>query len=207
MYDFSVSEYGYVYAQIGQLFVATHGDGSREVKFLIFNGFSPLPLERASEAMEKEEKKWDQWQSETNKAAPEGVNRCYHSSIAWCWVATSFYFVQSALQGIGIALPLAFVVLIISTQNWIMALCALVDIIGIVMAEMGTISALGWKFGVSESVAVVMIIGFSVELSDCRQLRWPWFSRQWSNVQCKFQVSSFKFQVSLFKFQVMHRSH
>ena len=60
-------------------------------------------------------------------------------------------------------MPLAFVILIVSTQNWIISIFAVFDIIGIMLCELSIMQLLGWKFGVSECVAIVIIIGFSVD--------------------------------------------
>ena len=76
---------------------------------------------------------------------------------------TNREFILSAFQGIAIALPLAFIVLLLSTQNWIMAIFATLDIIGVMACELGIMQLMGWQFGVSESVAIVIVIGFSVD--------------------------------------------
>ena len=62
-----------------------------------------------------------------------------------------------------IAMPLAFIILIVSTQNWIISIFAVIDIIGIMLCELSIMYLLGWKFGVSECIAIVIIIGFSVD--------------------------------------------
>ena len=49
-----------------------------------------------------------------------------------------------------------------------MAIFATLDIIGVMMCELGTMEMMGWQFGVSESVAIVIVIGFSVGM--CRSL-------------------------------------
>jgi len=60
-------------------------------------------------------------------------------------------------------LPLAFIVLLISTRNWIISIFAILDIIGVISCELCAFYVFQWKFGVVESVAVIMIIGFSVD--------------------------------------------
>merc|ERR1712038_888328 len=67
------------------------------------------------------------------------------------------------MGGIAIALPLAFVVLLISTRNWIVSIFAILDIVGVIACEMGLMYCFGWKFGVIESVSVILVIGFSVD--------------------------------------------
>lgn len=60
-------------------------------------------------------------------------------------------------------MPLAFLILLLSTRNWIMSVFAVFDIIGIMLCELAIMYLVGWKFGVSECVAIVIIIGFSVD--------------------------------------------
>jgi len=72
-------------------------------------------------------------------------------------------YIHSALRGIAIALPLAFVVLLISTRNWIVSLFAIMDIIGVIVCELGMMWCMGWSFGVLESISVILVIGFSVD--------------------------------------------
>merc|ERR1712204_96954 len=84
-------------------------------------------------------------------------------SLRWCWLETQSAFVRSAVQGILIAMPLALIILMVSTQNWIVSLFAVFDIVGIMLCELSIMYLMGWKFGVSESVAIVIIIGFSVD--------------------------------------------
>merc|ERR1711879_539494 len=69
----------------------------------------------------------------------------------------------SAWSGMGLAIPLSFVVLLISTRNWIVSIFALLDIIGVIACELTTIQIAGWKLGIIESLSVVMLIGFSID--------------------------------------------
>jgi len=110
---------------------------------------------------------FDYWQdtvNEFNEIAPEGVNKAYQTStFAWAWIATEDSFVVSALQGVAIAIPLAFLCLILSTQNWIISLYATSAIVAIIGCEVALMVLQGWQLGISESIAVVMIVGFSVD--------------------------------------------
>merc|ERR1712242_545295 len=87
----------------------------------------------------------------------------HNSSWRWWLLTVEDNFIKSALSGIGIALPLAFIVLLISTRNWIISIFAIVDIIGVISCELCVMYIAGWKFGMVESIAVIMVIGFSVD--------------------------------------------
>ena len=75
-----------------------------------------------------------------NLDCPNGIDNAYQSSLRWCWMRTNAEFILSAFQGIDIALPLAFVVLIVSTRNWIMTIYATLDIVGVMVCELGIVS-------------------------------------------------------------------
>merc|ERR1719410_2584956 len=107
---------------------------------------------------------WDDWIEEFSANCPVNLcNAVENVSLRWCWLETQTAFVRSAVQGILIAMPLALVILMISTQNWIVSIFAVFDIVGIMLCELSIMYLMGWKFGVSESVAIVIIIGFSVD--------------------------------------------
>ena len=93
----------------------------------------------------------------------DGICNPIQAPFRWAWLESTRAFIESAIQGIIIALPLAFVVLLFSTQNILIAIYASINIMGVVLCELGLMSLLDWQFGVSESVCVVIIIGFSVD--------------------------------------------
>ena len=67
-------------------------------------------------------------------------------------------------QAMSISFPMAFIVLIFATGNIKLALYAITSIFFIVFGVLGFVySSLGWDLGVAESVAGIIIIGFSVD--------------------------------------------
>ena len=71
--------------------------------------------------------------------------------------------VKGAIQGVAISLLFAFAVLLVSTMNILIALYSTLCIVIIVVSIMGIMQILGWQLGVTESVALVVLIGFSVD--------------------------------------------
>eukprot|EP01083_Nonionella_stella_P317659 1157751_1 len=102
--------------------------------------------------------------SETAVCVPDYVSLS-DDSVSWQWAdfAVKRAFISSAIQGVLIGMPLAFVILLISTRNWIISVFAVFDIIGIMLCELGLMAVLDWEFGISEAISTVMIIGFSVD--------------------------------------------
>ena len=72
-------------------------------------------------------------------------------------------FYRGALQGMGISVTLAFFIMLIATQNFIVTTYAIISVIFIVANITAVMVIVGWEMGVPESVATVIVIGFSVD--------------------------------------------
>mmetsp|Transcript_41135 Transcript_41135/g.62528 ORF Transcript_41135/g.62528 Transcript_41135/m.62528 type:complete len:133 (+) Transcript_41135:2456-2854(+) len=72
-------------------------------------------------------------------------------------------FMSSAFQGMGIATFFAYIVLIIATRNIVQATLSLICVVSIMATVLGIMQLKGWEIGVSESLAMVILIGFSVD--------------------------------------------
>ena len=57
----------------------------------------------------------------------------------------------------------SFVVLLITTQNIIQSFISIVCVCIVLISVLANMSMLGWEMGVSESISVVIMIGFSVD--------------------------------------------
>ena len=102
--------------------------------------------------------------TDSNSDCPDNLcDSIFNVGFTWVFLSVANAFIISAIQGIAIATPLAFIVMIFSTQNWIIALFAVIDIIGVMATELAFVYINGWDFGLSESVSIVIIIGFSVD--------------------------------------------
>lgn len=79
----------------------------------------------------------------------------------FAWAETEKAFVSNAVRGMVISGLLAFLVLILSTFNIVVASYAMLGIAGIIVSVVSLMTFQNWEFGVSESIAVVILIGFS----------------------------------------------
>eukprot|EP00929_Paragymnodinium_shiwhaense_P123704 TRINITY_DN9785_c0_g2_i1.p1 TRINITY_DN9785_c0_g2~~TRINITY_DN9785_c0_g2_i1.p1 ORF type:complete len:1049 (-),score=175.62 TRINITY_DN9785_c0_g2_i1:382-3528(-) len=72
--------------------------------------------------------------------------------------------IMGLFTGLGIAFPIAFFVLLYATGNLILAIYSILAVGSIVASVLGWCkSAQGWDLGVGESVAGVIVIGYSVD--------------------------------------------
>lgn len=114
---------------------------------------------------------YNTWQDQLkirNEQAPEGVKNSINKAIAtggypWMWQITQVTLVSSMFTGIGIMLAVALGALILSTLNWAIAILATFCIGGIVAMVLAIIYLLGWELGISESIGVVIAIGYSFD--------------------------------------------
>ena len=79
------------------------------------------------------------------------------------WAASERAFLNGAVSGIAIAISFSFVVLLFSSQNIIQALTSVWSVALIVTSVVSIMVLQGWELGISESIGVVILIGFSVD--------------------------------------------
>jgi len=108
---------------------------------------------------------WEDWmKKKNNKPIPPRLGKGYQFTFAsWAWMATEDSFFTSAISGMLLSFGVAFIVLIISTTNLYIALYAAITIAGVVLSVTATMTFRGWNLGVSESICVVIVVGFSVD--------------------------------------------
>ena len=72
-------------------------------------------------------------------------------------------FFTNAVNGITMSVSFAFLVLIFATMNVVVTLFAVISVTFVCASVVAVMVFNGWEMGASESVAVVVIIGFSVD--------------------------------------------
>ena len=88
----------------------------------------------------------------------------YDGEHQFLWADTMEALRASLFEGLAICFPLAFALLLFSTENFLVALCAIFGIALVVASVLGTIEYVyGWDLGVVESLMGNLVIGFSVD--------------------------------------------
>merc|ERR1719150_2526545 len=109
-------------------------DGDYMVRFYAMNLQMPVTESTVDPSdAEKYRDDIDKFIDEVQDVCPDSL--CDHmGNSCWKWMqlATAEAFVNSAWSGIALAIPLSFVVLLISTRNWIVSILALLDVIGVI---------------------------------------------------------------------------
>lgn len=107
---------------------------------------------------------WEQLVKDFNANAPTSLSPIFQSAgDTWCWMMTEKAFFTSAITGLALSMAFAFAVLILSTLNIIVAIIAVITIACVLCTVIGMIQIIGWRIGVSESLAMDFFVGFSVD--------------------------------------------
>jgi predicted RND superfamily exporter protein len=121
----------------------------------------PQPFSLALPCQEQ----WEEFMDEQNDAAPRGGGGALQMSYVWVWAKTQEALVDLVVNGMGITFTLSFVVLVFATGNVVLALISIATIAGIVVSVLGIgcRGMMGWDLDITESIAAVILIGFSVD--------------------------------------------
>jgi len=99
-----------------------------------------------------------------NLLSPPGLQRCFQSAYEeWALMMIPRGFIQNTYSGIFFSITFAFFFLLTSTQNFYISLMAVFCILGVILSTVSIIELQGWRLGISESLAMVIFIGFSVD--------------------------------------------
>ena len=109
---------------------------------------------------------WEDATQDLNVAAEEGMDNAFMTSgFPFVWLFTQRSLVRNALVGLGLVFAIGFVVITLATMNIVISIVSLLVIAGIILTVLGVgakgIS--GWEFGMAESIATVILIGFSMD--------------------------------------------
>jgi len=105
------------------------------------------------------------WLEKVNGQAPKSANGAFHvaANSMWVWMHTQTVFVSSAITGMITGTLLAFVVVLLATQQMLVAFASMFTIVGILASVLGAMVALGWELGTIESICLTILAGFSVD--------------------------------------------
>jgi hypothetical protein len=88
----------------------------------------------------------------------------FTSDFALIWLSSEKGLVAGFYQGLYIAFPVSFLVLLYATGNIMITIYAMLTLFFIVFSVLGFLAyGMGWSLGIAESIAGIIIIGFSVD--------------------------------------------
>jgi hypothetical protein len=81
----------------------------------------------------------------------------------WVFMHTQSIYISYAVLGIFCAIGLAYVVLLVATNNLIVASSAVLTILGVCLCVLGSMVLMGWELGMTESICLTILAGFCVD--------------------------------------------
>ena len=151
-----------------QEYKAKIGVIGNELKFLTIQAQVTLERDQPQNMVVSVIDELDVFEAERNSAAPVGLKNMMYSTGGgnFAWASTQLGLVENVFNGFRIVFPAAFLTLLMATGNWIVSLYAIATIAGIVAQVLGMCKAIfGWELGIAESIAAVIVIGFSVDFT------------------------------------------
>jgi len=141
-------------------------DGSLTLKYLAMKFPSSFVAPQSDSITSAVLTDWEEATQALNAAANEGMNNAFMTSgFPFVWLFTQRSLVRNALVGLGLVFAIGFVVITLATMNIVISGVSLLVIAGIILTVLGVgakgIS--GWEFGMAESIATVILIGFSMD--------------------------------------------
>jgi len=131
---------------------------------ILTNAFYPSPELRAFHAT------WEAIVDVINANAPASAGPAFQvcgtdvgARNTWIYMVRQETYIQIAVQGVVAGLGIGFFVILISTQNFIVAGIALVTISFIIISVLGTMGFLGWQLGDIESICLMILAGFAID--------------------------------------------
>ena len=85
------------------------------------------------------------------------------TSSYWVFMHTQSIYITYAVLGIFCAIGLAYVVLVVATNNLIVASAAVLTIFAVVACVLGIMVQMGWQLGMTESICLTILAGFCVD--------------------------------------------
>lgn len=139
------------------------------LNYIQIDALTPIDNGAASKVKQPAIDYWENAIDQINRRASdtigvEGLSRGKMTGeLGFAFITAEQGFVNNAVRGILISGPLAFIVIALSTFNFIIAFYSILCIVGVIISVSAIMVLAGWEFGVSESIGIVGLIGFSVD--------------------------------------------
>lgn len=137
-----------------------------KIKFMHISARTTVAEWTAGETRAPFVEKWQAFIDKVNedaKTKAPTLQNGKQTSVAWVSIEVERALVTSAFQGITISMIFSFIVLMMVTRNLITSLTSIYCVTIIITSIITLMHWNGMEFGRNQSIAVVMLIGFSVD--------------------------------------------
>jgi len=136
-----------------------------DIKYVTVTFRSTLKSLQPMKVKEPVYKRTEALVEEINKNRPSELGDTFQDAgITWVWYDIEKTLISSMFNGLIICFPVSFLVLLFATSNWYLSLISIISIAFVVSNVLGFCSYfMGWTLGIAETVAAVIVIGFSID--------------------------------------------
>lgn len=143
-----------------------HEAGVR-AQFILIQATTSMILPQSPTDFGAVQKVWTAFAHAKSAGAPStlGALRATSANIFWLFSITASSLLQNVYRGFQITFPMVFVVLLLATRNWLISVLCTCTIAGILSSVLGigVRAIMGWSLGSAESIAAVIVVGFSCD--------------------------------------------
>lgn len=130
--------------------------GNLKLAWVSFNATIPM-----QNTVEEANTWYDRWEAFRKKYG-ESLGGMQTTEL-YVFMVTQNEMVKAAIMGIFLSLFVAFLVMVLTTQNWWTSLLGLVNIVAISVVFLGVMPIIGWSLGESECIFLIAVVGLSVD--------------------------------------------
>jgi len=152
------------YVDSEQVGIETMEGGSKKLRFFFFRFQTDHRRSLPYEVMFPVYEQWATEIEKINSESPQGVNNALVSGgDVWPFMITQNTLVDNSFLGMGLAIMIAFCALLVSTLNVLVSVISTLAVGSIVVSVLACMYLYGWMLGIIETIAAVIIVGFSVD--------------------------------------------
>ena len=140
-------------------------DPQNRLRFVAIRVYTTSILYRPRVELEPAYLDWEKKMNQINKESEQyGLSNGFHNAgISWTWMATEQSLGINSGYGILIAMLIIYGILVVFTYNVLVSLLAIITVGGIVSCVICVVWLMKWEYGIAESVACVILVGFAVD--------------------------------------------
>eukprot|EP00929_Paragymnodinium_shiwhaense_P120570 TRINITY_DN9252_c0_g1_i1.p1 TRINITY_DN9252_c0_g1~~TRINITY_DN9252_c0_g1_i1.p1 ORF type:complete len:1293 (-),score=312.13 TRINITY_DN9252_c0_g1_i1:899-4777(-) len=131
---------------------------NKNIAFAFIGWNATYPMQNTAEQANEWYDKWQTFYDTSGK----GLGG-FQTAELYVFMVTQNEMVKGAVTGILLSMVVAFMVMLIATKNWIVALLGLLNIGCIVLVFLGLMTAVGWSLGEYECIFMIATVGLSVD--------------------------------------------
>lgn len=175
-------------------FGKNNSDGTLNLKYMAIAVNTTLGPADSAITLEPMYEYFEQKVNQLNTA--NGLGAAAQSANHWVQMKLELVLLQSAYFGMGASLILAFVIIVLSTKDFVLTCTAVLTIFLIVVALIASIVWIGWSVSVLESICLTILVGLSVDYTI--HLANSWRESDLKNREKRLQGTLLEIGISVF---------